>query len=181
VKILNKNFKNRRFLNIFSKKGKNRKIDLIKILQKQKRKLFFTFLEISMMYFFVENYCGNAILFQKKGRGFFYHQIKSAYKFCYRSKIPELKKEQKKKIPKLEIYNFFFNFCISVGRYSADSKYLKNFDKKMKEMDQKFQTRNEAQVAQFNSIIGSIEQFLQIFRNDLGSLGEEFWTKIHVF
>ena len=35
-------------------------------------------------------------------------------------------------------------------------------------MEEKFEAQNAAQVTQFNTVIGSIEKFLQNFKNDLG-------------
>ena len=42
------------------------------------------------------------------------------------------------------------------------------FEEKIEKVEQKFEAQNAAQVTQFNTVIASIEKFLQNFRNDLG-------------
>lgn len=51
---------------------------------------------------------------------------------------------------------------------NPDERSKIHLEEKIEKVEQKFEAQNAAQVTQFNTVIGSIEKFLQNFKNDLG-------------
>ena len=70
---------------------------------------------------------------------------------------------QRYKLSKIKLY--YICACLDTN---PDETLKIHLEEKIEKVEQKFEGQNAAQVTQFNTVIGSIEKFLQNFRNDLG-------------